>query len=264
MRVRLSSKKEALTAIFRGTNGLPNWLDCDILFCMKVFAISDLHLSGLKEKPMNIFGEGWEGHFEKIAADWRAKVSSEDVVLLGGDTSWGMKLAEGMHDVARLAPLPGKKVFIRGNHDYWWNGISRVRAAAPDPTFFFLQNDCVRLENVVVAGSRGWTCPGSPDFTERDEKLYLREAERFRLAFQEVKKVRREGDKLIALIHYPPFSVRREETLFTRLFEENGVDKAVFGHLHGAGFFPLRSERAGIEYCLTSCDKIGFALARIL
>lgn len=231
---------------------------------MKVFAISDLHLSGVKEKPMNIFGEVWEGHFEKISADWRAKVKDEDVVLIGGDTSWGMKLEEGMFDVARLAGLPGRKVFIRGNHDYWWSAITRVRTLAPDDTFFFLQNDCVKFENVIIAGSRGWTCPGSADYTEHDEKLYLREAERFRLAFCEVGKVREEGDTLIALIHYPPMGIRKEETLFTRLFDENRVDKVVFGHLHGAGFFPLRCERGNIEYYLTSCDKVNFRLVQIL
>lgn len=231
---------------------------------MKVFAISDLHLSGVKEKPMNIFGEVWEGHFEKISADWRAKVTDEDIVLIGGDTSWGMKLEEGMFDVARLAGLPGRKVFIRGNHDYWWSAITRVRTLAPDDTFFFLQNDCVKFENVIIAGSRGWTCPGSADYTEHDEKLYLREAERFRLAFCEVGKVRDEGDTLIALIHYPPMGIRKEETLFTRLFDENRVDKVVFGHLHGAGFFPLRCERGNIEYYLTSCDKVNFRLVQIL
>ena len=231
---------------------------------MKVFAISDLHLSGVKEKPMNIFGEVWEGHFEKISADWRAKVTDEDIVLIGGDTSWGMKLEEGMFDVARLAGLPGRKVFIRGNHDYWWSAITRVRTLAPDDTFFFLQNDCVKFENVIIAGSRGWTCPGSADYTEHDEKLYLREAERFRLAFCEVGKVREEGDTLIALIHYPPMGIRKEETLFTRLFDENKVDKVVFGHLHGAGYFPLRCERGNIEYYLTSCDKVNFRLVQIL
>ena len=231
---------------------------------MKVFAISDLHLSGVKEKPMNIFGEVWEGHFEKISADWRAKVTDEDIVLIGGDTSWGMKLEEGMFDVARLAGLPGRKVFIRGNHDYWWSAITRVRTLAPDDTFFFLQNDCVKFENVIIAGSRGWTCPGSADYTEHDEKLYLREAERFRLAFCEVGKVREEEDTLIALIHYPPMGIRKEETLFTRLFDENKVDKVVFGHLHGAGFFPLRCERGNIEYYLTSCDKVNFRLVQIL
>ena len=230
---------------------------------MKVFAISDLHLSGMADKPMNVFGGGWEGHFEKIKQDWEEKVSEEDIVLLGGDTSWGMKLEEGIFDVRSLACLKGHKILIRGNHDYWWNGISRVRALRPDDSFVFLQNDCVKIGNLIVAGSRGWTCPGSNDFTEHDKALYLREAERFRLAFKQVEKVRCEGDELIALIHYPPFNIKREDTLFTQLFEENRVNKAVFGHLHGSGYFPLRSEKNPIEYFLTSCDKTHFRLTQI-
>lgn len=230
---------------------------------MKVFAISDLHLSGMADKPMNVFGGGWEGHFEKIKQDWEEKVSEEDIVLLGGDTSWGMKLEEGIFDVRSLACLKGHKILIRGNHDYWWNGISRVRALRPDDSFVFLQNDCVKIGNLIVAGSRGWTCPGSNDFTEHDRALYLREAERFRLAFKQVEKVRCEGDELIALIHYPPFNIKREDTLFTQLFEENRVNKAVFGHLHGSGYFPLRSEKNSIEYFLTSCDKTHFRLTQI-
>lgn len=230
---------------------------------MKVFAISDLHLSGMANKPMNVFGQEWEGHFEKIKRDWEEKVSDEDIVLIGGDTSWGMKSEEGMFDVRSLASLKGYKVFIRGNHDYWWSGISRIRAQRPDDSFIFLQNDCVKIGNTVIAGSRGWTCPGSSDFTEHDMALYLREAERFRLAFGAVKKVREEGDKLIALIHYPPFNVKKEDTLFTQLFEENGVEKVVFGHLHGSGYFPLRSEKNGIFYYLTSCDKVRFRLTEI-
>ena len=230
---------------------------------MKVFAISDLHLSGMADKPMNVFGGGWEGHFEKIKQDWEEKVSEEDIVLLGGDTSWGMKLEEGIFDVRSLACLKGHKILIRGNHDYWWNGISRVRALRPDDSFVFLQNDCVKIGNLIVAGSRGWTCPGSNDFTEHDKALYLREAERFRLAFKQVEKVRCEGDELIALIHYPPFNIKRDDTLFTQLFEENRVNKAVFGHLHGSGYFPLRSEKNSIEYFLTSCDKTHFRLTQI-
>ena len=146
---------------------------------MNIYSISDLHLSGMNPKPMNIFGEGWEGHFEKICADWREKVGADDVVLICGDISWGITLEEGLYDLARLAPLPGKKVFIRGNHDYWWNGITKLRDRAPDGTFYFLQNDSVRFDGVVICGSRGWTCPGSPDYTEKDNKIYLREAERF-------------------------------------------------------------------------------------
>lgn len=230
---------------------------------MKVFAISDLHLSGKSEKPMDVFGPGWEGHFEKIRRDWAEKVGEEDIVLIGGDTSWGMKFGEGMFDVLSLGDLPGEKVFVRGNHDYWWNGISRLRRSAP-PRFHFLQNDCLKLGNLIIAGSRGWTVPGSADFTEHDTKLYLREAERFKLAFKEVEKVRAEGDTLIVLVHFPPFNVKREDTLFTALFEENHADMVVFGHLHGAGYFPLKCEKAGIEYFLTSCDKTKFTLTRIL
>lgn len=231
---------------------------------MSVFAVSDLHLSGKADKPMDVFGTAWEGHFEKIKADWLAKVKEEDIVLLAGDTSWGMYLDEGMYDVACLKELPGKKIFIRGNHDFWWNGISRVRASAPDERFFFLQNDCVKIGNLVVAGSRGWLCPGSSEFAEHDNVLYLREGERFKLCFQEVKKVREKGDTLIVLIHYPPFGVKLEDTIFTALFEENRADAVVFGHLHGPGYFPLKCEKNGIPYFLTSCDKTHFTLTRIL
>ena len=228
---------------------------------MKLFAISDLHLSGLVQKPMDLFGPEWEGHFEKIKADWEKKVTDEDVVLIGGDTSWGMKLEEGLFDVNTISPLKGRKVFVRGNHDYWWSGISRVREGSPEN--IFLQNDCVKIGKYVIAGSRGWTSPGSADFTEHDMTLYLREAERFRLAFKEVEKIRKEGDELIVLMHYPPTNVKKEETLFTQLFEAQGVKKVIFGHLHGAGYFPLKFEKSGIEYYLTSCDKLHFSLVEI-
>lgn len=213
---------------------------------------------------MEIFGDAWEGHFNKITADWNLKVQDDDVVLLCGDTSWGNCLEEALVDLNALKPLKGKKVFIRGNHDFWWNGISKLRASAPDETFYFLQNDCVKFGNVIICGSRGWTCPGSADYTERDNKLYLREAERFKLCFKEVEKIRKEGDTVIALVHYPPMSPKLSDTLFTDLFKEHGVDKVVFGHIHGQSYFPFRTVKDGIEYVLTSCDKVGFTLQTIL
>lgn len=231
---------------------------------MKVFSISDLHLSSAVDKPMDVFGDNWEGHFEKIKSDWESKVSEEDIVLICGDTSWGTVLSEGVADLACLAPLKGKKIFIRGNHDYWWNGITKLRAAAPTRDFYFLQNDCVKFGNIIICGSRGWTCPGSSDYTDRDEKLYLREAERFKLAFKEVEKVRKEGDVLLAMIHYPPMNLKLQDSLFTSLFKENHVDKVIFGHIHGQAFFPLRTVKDGIEYVLTSCDKVAFTVQPIL
>ncbi len=231
---------------------------------MKIYAISDLHLSGAADKPMDVFGAGWENHFEKIKSDWDKKVADDDIVLICGDVSWGTTLDEGLYDLRSLVGLKGRKIFIRGNHDFWWNGISRLRGAAPDDSFFFLQNDCVKLGNFIICGSRGWACPGSPDYTDHDEKLYLREAERFKLCFNQVAKMRGEGDRIIALIHYPPFSQKSPDTLFTKLFEENGVEKVVFGHIHGEAYFPFRTVKNGIEYVLSSCDKVGFSLQLII
>ena len=230
---------------------------------MKIFAIGDLHLSTTSQKPMDIFGAGWEGHFDKIKRDWERKVETDDVVLIPGDISWAMKLENALPDLQLLAPLKGQKVIIRGNHDYWWNGISKLRSAAPDESFHFLQTDAVKIGKFVFVGSRGWTSPGSPDFTEQDEKLYKREAERFRLALEEGKRLQEEGDEIIVLIHYPPFNLKRENSAFTDLFKEYGVKKVVFGHLHGPTFFPLKTEKDGIEYFLCSCDKTGFALVEV-
>ena len=230
---------------------------------MKIFAISDLHISTNTNKPMDVFGGNWVGYIEKIQSDWKEKVSNDDLVLIGGDISWAMKLSDALVDLQALADLPGKKVFIRGNHDYWWNGITRLRDSAPDGNFIFLQTDAVRLDGYVIVGSRGWTCPGSSDYTEQDQKLYLREAERFRLAFLDADKLVQEGDKKVAMIHYPPFTAKKEDTLFSQLFEKNGVDKVVFGHIHGNTFFPFKTEKNGVEYLLTSCDKTEFQLTKV-
>ena len=231
---------------------------------MKVFAVSDLHLPGGQDKPMDVFGGNWTGHLDKIRSDWLEKVSENDVVLIAGDISWAMTLEQALPDLRALGDLPGKKIFIRGNHDYWWSGITALRRSAPDGSFYFLQNDCVRFDGLVVCGSRGWSCPGSADFAEEDRKIYAREGERFRLVFQSVEKARREGDKLICMIHYPPFNAKKEDTLFTAAFEKYGADKVVYGHLHGnAGAYAMRTERNGIEYILTSCDLLGFRLAQI-
>ena len=182
---------------------------------MKVFAVSDLHLPGNQQKPMDVFGENWAGHFDKIKEDWHRSVSDEDIVLIAGDISWAMALSDALSDLHELKGLPGKKVFVRGNHDYWWSGITALRRSAPDDTFFFLQNDSVRFDGIVLCGSRGWVCPGCTEYTSADEKIYQREAERFRLAFQDAAKKRAAGDRLLCMIHYPPFNAKREDSLLS-------------------------------------------------
>ncbi len=231
---------------------------------MKVFAISDLHLSLSIDKPMDIFGEKWEGYLDKIKKDWESKVVDDDVVLICGDISWAMKLDDGLSDINFLKNLKGKKILIRGNHDYWWQGITRIRESLPSG-FYALQNDAIKIGNVVFCGSRGWAVEGSPDFGEHDEHIYKREAERFKLALNSAKKLMEDGDKLICLMHYPPFNVRKESSLFTELFENNKVDKVVYGHLHGKGVVPYyRVNINGVEYILSSCDMLNNKLVEVL
>ncbi len=231
---------------------------------MKIFAISDLHLSTNTNKPMDIFGGNWVGYIDKIFADWQSKVCDDDLVLIGGDISWAMNLEDAIIDIERLSRLKGKKILIKGNHDYWWNGIGKVRDALPE-NFFALQNDSIRFDGVVICGSRCWSVPGLPDFTEQDRKIYLRETERLKLSLASANKMRQDGDKLIALIHYPPFNVHREDSLFTELFENNKVDCVVYGHLHGKN---VRADKLvvknGVKYYLTSCDQVENKLTEIV
>ncbi len=231
---------------------------------MKIFAISDLHLSTSTNKPMDIFGGQWVNYMEKIRADWQEKVTDDDIVLIGGDISWAMSIEDAKKDIETLTDLKGKKVFIKGNHDYWWSGIGKVRDMLPE-NFFALQNDSIKFGNVVICGSRCWSVPGAPDFDEKDRKIYLRETERLKLSLIDANKIREDGDKLIALIHYPPFNVYREDTLFTEIFENNKVDSVIYGHLHGKN---VRADKLviknGIKYYLTSCDKVDNKLTEIL
>lgn len=231
---------------------------------MKIFAISDLHISTNTDKPMDVFGGDWVNYLEKIYQDWDSKVSDDDVVLIGGDISWAMDINDAKKDLDSISQLKGKKVLIKGNHDYWWSGITKVRDILPE-NFYALQNDSMRFEEgFVVCGSRLWSVPGSPNFTEQDLKLYNREKERLILSLKNAKKLIREGDKLIALIHFPPFNVRREDNEYTKLFEEYGVDVVVYGHLHGKTVrADLKVVKNGVTYYLTSCDQVKNKLIEI-
>lgn len=230
---------------------------------MRIFAISDLHLSTVSDKPMDIFGTNWTNHFEKIKTDWQNKVACDDIVLLAGDFSWAMNLNEALYDFDLLKNLNGTKIMIRGNHDYWWSGISKIRDAVPE-NFFMLQNDSIKFGDYVICGTRGWSTPGCPDFDAADEKIYYREAERLKMSLNSAKKLKKDGDKLICLMHYPPFNAKRENSLFTEILEKNNVDKVVYGHLHGKeSRTSLNLVRNGIEYYLTSCDILDFKLIEI-
>ncbi len=229
---------------------------------MKVYAISDLHLSSAVDKPMDVFGTEWDNYFEKITADWNAKVTNEDVVLIGGDISWGISIEEATPDFALLSALPGKKVVLRGNHDYYWNSLGKMRTAFPD--FLFLQNNCIRISNLLIVGSRGWNIP-TKDSTSDDVKIYQRELIRLKMSLDAMKEQRCDDDKVIALLHFPPFDVLFNDSEVTSLLQEYKVDKVLYGHLHGknARVNPIVNKN-GIDYMLTSCDLIGNKLIEVL
>ena len=230
---------------------------------MKIFAISDLHMSIANPKPMDIFGARWANYLDKIKEDWKTKVTEEDVVLIAGDISWAMNTEDALKDFEYFKDLPGKKVFVRGNHDYWWKSITRLRDEVPQ-NCYMLQNDAIKFGNVVICGSRAWLTPGSPDFSKADEKIYLRETERLKMAFWRANELKEEGDKLICMVHFPPFNVRREDNEITSLIEKHSTTCVVYGHLHGKD---SRADRLyvknGIPYYLTSCDQVDNKLVLI-
>ena len=169
---------------------------------MSLFAIGDFHLSGEPPaKPMEVFSPNWENHFEKIRRNWLTKITETDTVIICGDTSWAMSLEAAMQDLNRIAALPGQKIILRGNHDYWWTSLKKMQQAT-EGKFMFLQNNFFACGDVAVCGSRGWILPSSEAFTDDDRHIYLREGIRLENSLAAAKK--RSFNKLL-----PPCITRR-------------------------------------------------------
>ncbi|CAN5600755.1 metallophosphoesterase [soil metagenome] len=232
---------------------------------MRVFAIADPHLSRAQPKPMTIFGPTWQGHPEALFEGWAETVAEADLVLVPGDISWALKLEEAMPDLDALAALPGRKLLLRGNHDYWWPAIGRLRATLPGG-MDALQNDAMRYgeAGVVVAGTRGWLSPGGPDFSEGDEKIYRRELGRLRLSLEAARRLRRPDDRLLIMLHYPPTNARLEPSGFTELIAAARPEAVVYGHLHGGEARRALGEVAGVPLHLVAGDALAFRPKLIL
>ena len=228
---------------------------------MALYAISDLHLAFNVDKPRDIFGDRWLNHDEKIKKNWEEKVTEEDTVLIAGDISWSMRAEDSKYDLDWIDSLPGKKIISKGNHDYWWQGIGKLNKMYENTKF--IQNNFYNYEDYAICGTRGWISPDSDKFTGHDRKIYDRELIRLRLSLDMAKK---EGySKFIVMIHYPPTNENYEETEFTKVFKEYGVEKVVYGHLHGPANFKIKNQTVdGIEYINTSCDFINFDHVKLL
>jgi hypothetical protein len=229
---------------------------------MKIYAIADTHLSGNPpQKPMSIFGNHWLNHWDKIKADWLASVSPADAVLLAGDISWAMKLEEAKVDLDEIAALPGKKIMVRGNHDYWWQTLTKLNAAVAR-RIEFLNNNFAIAGDFAVCGSRGWLCPDDPCFGKEDMSIYLRELGRVRTSLSEA---RAAGfHRLILMLHYPPQYDRRPSG-FSELLAEFKVEHCVYGHLHNEAIKAAATgDINGTLHHLVSCDALDFKLKQIV
>ncbi|MBR2572229.1 MAG: metallophosphoesterase [Clostridia bacterium] len=227
---------------------------------MTIFSIGDLHLSS-GEKPMHVFGDHWFHHFEKIARDWSGKVTPQDVVLLPGDLSWAMHLPEALEHLKGVAALPGRKILLRGNHDYWWNSVTRLREALP-PDMFAIQNDALMLDGVLFAGSRGWLLPGE-DTKQEDLRIYERERVRLEMSLQCARRIS-DTARLVCLMHFPPLTPAVPESGFTEIIEKYRADDVVYGHLHGPALRGAFSgTMRGVRYHQVSADGLDFRLYRL-
>lgn len=244
---------------------------------MKIFAIADPHLSqATPGKAMDVFGEEWRDHPQRIEERWRARVAPDDLVLVAGDISWAMRLEQARPDLELLAALPGRKVLVRGNHDYWWSSATKVRRALP-AGMLAVHDDAILVDGVAVAGARLWD-----DLEIRYGQLRLRRprgalASNFQLMdvdsaeqiFQrELGRLQRALGRLdpaatlrVALVHFPPLAPDLAPSRASALLEAARVDHCVFGHLHGLDpvrVNPLYGERSGVRYWLTACDYLDF------
>lgn len=232
---------------------------------MSIYAISDLHLSFGTNKPMDIFGENWGRHWEKIRADWLEKVKENDMVLLPGDFSWATYLEDTYDDFKYLNELPGKKLLLKGNHDYWWTTLKSMRNYLKENEFEnidFLYNNSYLYENYIISGTRGWQWSES----EEDQKLLRRELLRLELSIQDGIKKFGTDKEIIICTHYPPFNSTNLKYLdYIALMKKYNVTKCIYGHLHGNSHKDaIQGIVEDIDFKLVSCDYTQFSLEKII
>ncbi len=229
---------------------------------MSIFAIGDLHLSFGCDKPMDIF-PGWQNYVAEITKNWKAQVSDSDTVVLAGDSSWGMTLEEAAADFAYIDALPGKKIILKGNHDYWWSSRRKMEAFFENrglSTLSILHNSFVASssENIAICGTRGWMLE---DSAPRDQKVTAREEGRLRASLEAAKP---SGLEPVVFLHYPPVFGGNISGGMLDLLREYGVRRCFYGHLHGAACAQaLEGPYLGIKFALISADHLKFCLKRL-
>ncbi len=233
---------------------------------MSTFVIADLHLAQTMNKPMDIFGVRWENHTQKIKENWQKTVSDSDTVVIAGDVSWGMRIEEAEADFRFLQELPGHKIVLKGNHDYWWQTMKKLlefrdRVGAFSVDFLF--NNAYETDEFILCGTRGWTLEHvySPD----DQKIVNRETERLRASIREGKKLQANSpDKeLLVFLHYPPAYANLRLQSICEVLAEEQIRRVFYGHMHNADTSRLVHQIAGASSQLIAADHIGFCPFKI-
>jgi uncharacterized protein len=240
---------------------------------MSVWAIADLHLSfGIPNKKMDVFGSVWTNYTQTIENAWRASIKEKDLVLIAGDISWATKLEDAIPDLEWIHRLPGTKVLIKGNHDFWWHSLAKIKKILP-PSCHLIQNDSFMWHDIAIAGTRLWDDPQlsfhniidfkeqenvkkltEDDTSEEKEKIYVRELDRLEIS---LKSMSPSAKTRLVMTHYPPIGPYLEETRASQLLEKYHVDCCVFGHLHSVKpDLHLFGEKNGVRYFLTACDYL--------
>ena len=223
---------------------------------MAVYAISDLHLSFNTDKSMDVF-PGWYDYTNKIKQNWESTVKNEDFVVIPGDISWAMRLNEAKKDFEFINNLPGKKILIKGNHDYWWSTSKKINDFLQENNFNTISivfNSAIKVDNICICGTRGWMYNSNEP---EDEKILNREVERLRRSLDSAKAFENET---VVFLHYPPvYNFQESEEIINLLIERN-IKKCYYGHIHGSGAKKgiIEGKYKGIDFKLVSCDYINF------
>lgn len=234
-----------------------------------LYTIGDLHLSRTVKKPMDIFGARWNGHNEKIEENWRRKITAEDTVVIPGDISWAMTLEEARADFDFIESLPGKKIMLKGNHDYYWQTKKKLCdfiSSCGYETMTFLQNDAVETEDFIICGSRGWYNDDKENLARGadNRKIIAREVVRLKMSIDAAKKLRdaaaERGEKkeILAFLHFPAiFKGYMCDEIIMELYR-GGIERCYYGHIHGNYDAPAKINYADIDFYLVSADYLLF------
>ena len=227
-----------------------------------LYTIGDLHLSFESSKPMDIFGPEWENHAEKIRENFINVVAADDLCVICGDLTWGMDMRSCLSDFKFIDSLPGKKVILKGNHDFWWSTASKAMRFFQEngiTSIEILNNNCFFYNDIAICGTRGWMCPPE-NGSEHDRKIMQREVQRLETSL----KAAGDASRKICFLHYPPIYGRYKSQEMLDLMCDYGVKECYYGHIHGAGrLYAIEGIVYGIDFHLISADHIGFCPVKI-